>query len=401
MKKKIISVLLSAVVCASLLAGCGSDSSQDKKDDGGSSTPAADTADVDGEDAFVLGAVAPLSGSSAVSGQVMLNAVQMAVDEINEAGGINGELPIKLVYEDDEAVPANSVTVTQKLVEQSKINALIGSVPSSCTLANMEITQKAKIPHITSCSSNITITQQGNPYIYRMTATDATHAKTLLKYATEALGAKTCAMINESSDFGMGAYNIVEEACADYGLEMVAHEIYNSGDTDFSVQLTKMQQTGADVFILWGYYTETALICQQMEQYGIDTPLIGTGYNSPELTELGGSAVDGLILTTPFDAADPAEKVQTFDKQYTELYGAGYDQNAPQSYDAVYVLADAVTRCMNDGADWRDGDVLTEYIRQTELDGATGITTFDETGEMVKDLLVIEIENGEHKIVEW
>ena len=94
MKKKIISVLLSAVVCASLLAGCGSDSGQDKKDDGGSSTPAADTADVDGEDAFVLGAVAPLSGSSAVSGQVMLNAVQMAVDEITRPEESTGNFPL-------------------------------------------------------------------------------------------------------------------------------------------------------------------------------------------------------------------------------------------------------------------------------------------------------------------
>ena len=395
MKKRIISVLASAALCAGILTGCsGSNSAATDNSQGLVEIP-------DDAEAFTLGAVAPLSGSAAVSGQVMLNAVKMAVNEINENGGINGEIPIKLVYDDDEAIPANSVTVTQKLVEQNKVNALIGSVGSSCTLANMKITEAAKIPQITSCSSNITITQQGDDYIYRMTATDETHARTLLKYATEVLGAKSCAMINESSDFGMGAYKIVSKVCEEYGVEMLSNEIYNSGDTDFSVQLTKMQKTGADFFILWGYYTETVLICQQMHQYGIDVPLVGTEYNSPELTKLGSEAVDGLILTTPFDAANPDEKVQEFDKEYSALYGAGYDQNAPQSYDAVYVIADAVSRCLEDNADWHDGTVLNKYIAETELDGASGLTSFDSTGEMIKDLLVIKIEDGEHKIVEW
>ena len=105
------------------------------------------------------------------------------------------------------------------------------------------------------------------------------------------------------------------------------------------------------------------------------------------------------MIDTAFDAANPDEKVQEFDKKYTEQFGEGYDQNAPQSYDAVYVIKDAVERCIADGKDYKDGEVLNEYIRNTFWDGVTGVTTFDENGRMDKELLIITIENGEHKIV--
>ena len=154
-----------------------------------------------------------------------------------------------------------------------------------------------------------------------------------------------------------------------------------------------------DFVIFWGYHTEVAMICRQMQQYGIDLPCIGQGYNSPELTTLGGDAVNGVMISTAFDAANPDEKVQEFDKKYNELYGGGYDQNAPQSYDAVYIIKDAVERCIADGKDYTDGETLNSYIGNTQWQGATGLTTFDENGRMDKDLLVIAIENGEHVIV--
>ena len=180
---------------------------------------------------------------------------------------------------------------------------------------------------------------------------------------------------------------------------MAASEVYNAGDTDFSVVLSKMQKAEPDFFIFWGYHTEVAMICKQMQQYGISFPVIGQGYNSPELTNLGGAAVNGIMIDTAFDAANPDEKVQAFDKKYTELYGEGYDQNAPQSYDAVYVIKDAVERCIADGKDYRDGETLNSYISSTSWDGVTGVTKFDENGRMDKELLIITIEDGEHKII--
>lgn len=394
-----------ALLMAGSLVGCGSDASSGSAASTAAAGGTAPAAAADGGgavasgNAFTLGLICPLSGSSAVSGQILKNATEMAVNEINAAGGINGEIQIVLAEVDDEGVPATSVTAMQKLVEQDKVNAVIGAQASSCTLANMEITKAAKIPQITPASSNVAVTQSGNPYIFQMTATDELHMRNIMKYMAEENGAKTFAILYESSDFGTGGYKIASNVCADYGLEMAANEVYNAGDTDFSVVLGKMQQANPDFFIFWGYHTEVAMICKQMQQYGISYPVIGQGYNSPELTNLGGAAVEGIMIDTAFDAANPDEKVQEFDKKYTELYGEGYDQNAPQSYDAVYVIKDAVERCIADGKDYKDGEVLNEYIHSTSWDGVTGVTTFDEDGRMDKELLIITIENGEHKIV--
>lgn len=392
-----------ALLMAGALAGCGSSSSSSASAPAASAAsqaaaPGGEAAAASG-DAFTLGLICPLSGSSAVSGQILKNATEMAVNEINEAGGINGEIQIVLAEVDDEGVPATSVTAMQKLVEQDKVNAVIGAQASSCTLANMEITKAAKIPQITPASSNVAVTQSGNPYIYQMTATDELHMRNIMKYMADENGAKSFAILYESSDFGTGGYKIASSVCGDYGLTMADSEVYNAGDTDFSVVLGKMQQANPDFFIFWGYHTEVAMICKQMQQYGISYPVIGQGYNSPELTNLGGAAVEGVMIDTAFDAANPDEKVQEFDKKYTELYGEGYDQNAPQSYDAVYVIKDAVERCIADGKDYRDGEVLNEYIGSTSWNGVTGVTTFDENGRMDKELLIIAIENGEHKII--
>ncbi len=386
-----------ALLMAGALAGCGSSDTAAPAATaaGGAAAPAAAASG----DAFTLGLICPLSGSSAVSGQILKNATEMAVNEINAAGGINGEIQIVLAEVDDEGVPATSVTAMQKLVEQDKVNAVIGAQASSCTLANMEITKAAKIPQITPASSNVAVTQSGNEYIYQMTATDELHMRNVMKYMAEEKGAKTFGILYESSDFGTGGYKIASSICGDFNLEMVDSEVYNAGDTDFSVVLGKLQQANPDFFIFWGYHTEVAMICKQMQQYGISFPAIGQGYNSPELTNLGGAAVEGIMISTAFDAANPDEKVQEFDKKYTELFGEGYDQNAPQSYDAVYVIKDAVERCIADGKDYKDGEVLNEYIGSTAWNGVTGTTTFDETGRMDKELLIITIENGEHKIV--
>lgn len=222
-----------ALLMAGVLAGCGTSESSTSTTTAQQTTGSEKTAASVSGETFTLGLVCPLSGSSAVSGQILKNATEMAVNEINEAGGINGEIQIILAEVDDEGVPATSVTAMQKLVEQDKVNAVIGAQASSCTLANMEITKAAKIPQITPASSNVAVTQSGNAYIYQMTATDELHMRNIMKYMSEEKGAKSFAILYESSDFGTGGYKIANSVCGDYGLTMADNEVYNAGDTDF------------------------------------------------------------------------------------------------------------------------------------------------------------------------
>lgn len=405
---KSLSKLMAIVILVAMLGGCAAPQAATTAPQAATTgpqsattAPQATSAPANTSKVFTLGLVSPLTGSGATSGATQANAVMMAVDEINKAGGINGTLQINLISEDDEGTPAKSVAVTQKLVNEDHINAMIGALNSSCTLANMKVTQAAGIPQITPSSSNVTIVQQGDPFIFRMTATDATHANTLLKYA-KSKGITKIAMMYESSDFGTGAFKLVSSLVANYGITIVDSEVYNSGETDFSVRLTKIKDAKPDTILLWGYYTEAALIAKQVQQYSIGLPIIGTGYNSPALIQLGGDAVNGIIFTTAFTPANPDPKVQDFDKKYTALYKMSYDQNAPQAYDTVYIIADAVTRMMKDGKDWSNGQLLRDYIAATkDFNGVTGITNFSANGDMVKDLMVVQIQAGKQTIVPW
>lgn len=349
-----------------------------------------------GEDNVLrMGLVSPLTGPGAASGAVQENAVKMAVDEINKNGGIDGKYQILLISEDDEGIPAKSVTVTQKLVSQDEIQVMIGALNSSCTLANMKITSRGKIPQITPSSTAQSIVEQGNKFIFRTAATDPTHVRTLYSYITKDLGKSKVAILHESSDFGAGAYNFLTKFAPEMGVDIVLREVYNSGEKDFSVQLTKIKDAKPDVVILWGYYTEAALICKQVKQYGIDIPMMGTGYNSPKLVELGGDAVNGLMFTTTFTSANPDPRVQKFDKQYKDLYHMSYDQNAPQAYDSVYIIAEAVKRA----GELDPENIRNEIAATKDYDGISGVTNFDERGEVIKQVLIVQIENGQHKLV--
>ncbi len=401
--KKVLGLLFILVMMVSMLSGCqgteedagGNDTMADESVQKDTSESQKDAVVEEDEQVFRLGLISPLTGAGAASGAVQANAVKMAVDEINSQGGIGGKYMIELYSEDDEGVPANSVKVAQKLVNQDNVHAVIGALNSSCTLANMKITEKAGIPQITPSSSNATIVEQGNEYIFRTTATDTTHVKTLYKYITEKLNGKNVAIIYESSDFGTGAYKLLEKTAPEYGINIVQAEVYNAGEKDFSVQLTKIDNTEPDALIIWGYYTEAALICKQVNQYGIDIPLVGTGYNSPMLLELGGEDVNGLIFTTAFTEANPDPNVQEFDKKYKEIFSSSYDQNGPQAYDSVYLLAEAIVK-----AGTFDGKAVRDMLIGVEdFEGVAGVYNFDERGEMVKDLLVVQIIDGEHTII--
>lgn len=349
-----------------------------------------------GDSELRLGLVSPLSGSGAASGFVQSTAAKMAVNEINAAGGIGGKIKINLISEDDEGSPAKSVAVTQKLVSQDRIHVMVGALNSSCTLADMQITQKAQIPQIAPSSTAASITQQGNKYIFRNAASDVTHVATLFKYATEKLNAKKIAILHESSDFGSGGQKLIVAKAKELGVQVAASEVYNSGEKDFSVQLTKIKGTNPDVIFLYGYYAEVALICKQVKQYDIRAPLIGTGYNSPKLLELGGDAVNGLIFSTPFTAANPDQKVQDFIAKYKKIANQDPDQNAAQVYDAIYIVAQAVA------AVGLDSQKIRDYIAtMPEYPGVSGNTRFDENGEVVKKIGLVRIENGKHVTINF
>ena len=164
------------------------------------------------------------------------------------------------------------------------------------------------------------------------------------------------------------------------------------------MQLTKIAAGNPDAVMVWGYYSEGALILKQAQQYGVDVPFMGgTGWASPMLVELAGEAADGIYFSTPFSEANPAENVQAYVKSYEEHYeGSVTDFNGAQTYDSIYLIKKAI----EEGGS-TDPKVIRDTMKNFSegLDGVSGNITFDANGEVVKDINIVTIVNGEHQVV--
>ena len=350
------------------------------------------------ENTLNIGLICPVTGSAAAYGETMVNSAKLAVEEINEAGGIAGKYQLNLIIEDDEGTPAKSVTAAQKLINQDKITVLIGAQASSCTLAVMEVTAAAGIPQIAPASTALNIVQLGNEWIFRNAAADTLQTSQVLSFAVEEFGVKSIAILHEATDYGIGGADLLQQYADDSGVTVTDVESYNTGDTDFSVQLTKIAAGNPDAVMVWGYYSEGALILKQAQQYGVDVPFMGgTGWASPMLVELAGEAADGIYFSTPFSEANPAENVQAYVKSYEEHYeGSVTDFNGAQTYDSIYLIKKAI----EEGGS-TDPKVIRDTMKNFSegLDGVSGNITFDANGEVVKDINIVTIVNGEHQVV--
>ncbi|MFZ5824745.1 MAG: ABC transporter substrate-binding protein, partial [Bacillota bacterium] len=215
-----------------------------------------------------IGVIGPETGGAAQLGQAQKNAVTMAVEEINAKGGVDG-MQIKVFFEDDEGSPTKSANAATRLIHETKVSVIIGAIHSSATLADMAVTQKAGIPQITAGSTGASITEQGNPYIFRTAVNDALQAEALVKHA-KARGLKKLALITASDDYGQSGAKLLRSAAEKEGLQVVTAENFANGDKDFKGQLLKIQEKGADSLFFWGLYTEAALIAKQARTLGIN-----------------------------------------------------------------------------------------------------------------------------------
>lgn len=338
-----------------------------------------------------IGVVGPESGGGAQLGQGQRKAVQLAVEEIN-SGNLAGEWKLEVFFEDDEGNPTKSASATNKLIQQSKANVIIGAIHSSCTLADMVVTARAGIPQITAGSTGTSITEQGNKFIFRTAANDAFQAEALIKYAKEEFGFSKIATFTAADDYGQSGAKLLKNACEKYGVELVDAPTYNNGDKDFKPQLLTIKDKGAQGIFMWGLYTEAALIANQARQLGLETQFFGaSGMAALKLIELGGQAVQGLILTQTFLPDSDHPKVRKFVDEYRKEFNDNPIPHAAQAYDAVYIIANAVKN-----ADSSDPVKLRDYISQTKgLELVTGAPEFNEKGDDIGKRLLVTVIKGE------
>ena len=371
MKNKgiLVSVLIFSMIF--MLAGCNSST---------------DTSSDSGE--IYIASANPMTGDSAQFGDMKVKAIELALDEINEKGGIDGR-EVKLLVGDDTGNPKEAPNVAQKFASDKKIMAVIGHWNSSCTLAARGIYEQSQIPVITD-SVNKAITDGTTPHIYRISLTDTTQAQHLAKYAYNELGKRKVAILYTANDFGTGLNNDFTEAFNELGGEIVASEMYFEGQSkDFSPQITKIKSKKPDLVFVAGYYVETALIAQQAKTSGLNTPMLGTeGISSEELVKLGGDAVEGIKFSGFFHPEVEYPGTREFVEAFKEKYDKEPDTYAALAYDSAKIILEAMQE------NGTNREAIKNYLDNVkDFPGVAGPISFV-NNDVTRGIIILTVKDG-------
>jgi branched-chain amino acid transport system substrate-binding protein len=363
-----------AIAAAVALAACG------KKEE----APAPKAAPVKAaEPAAVIikiGHVAPLTGGIAHLGKDNENGARMAIEEINAAGGLKvGDTTIKLelVPEDDKADPKEGTIAAQKIVDSGAV-AVVGHLNSGTSIPASKIYADASVAQISPSATNPKLTEQGFKTTFRVVANDNQQGGVLANYASDQLKAKTIAIIDDRTAYGQGLADVVERVAKEKGIKVVAREFTNDKATDFNAILTKVRGAKPDVVMYGGMDATAGPMAKQMKQLGIKSTLLaGDGVCSPEFIKLAGDAAGVLHCSMAGEAVEKMPKGADFVANFKKRFNADVQVYSPYSYDAVYVIADAIKR-----AGKADRASITAAMPATNYPGLTGQIAFDEKGDI-------------------
>ncbi len=378
--KKILLTAMSLFLVLSLFAACA---------------PKADTKDADGA-TIKIGINMELSGDVASYGESTVNGIEMAIDEVNKAGGINGKT-VEIVKYDNKSDAAEATTLATKLMTEDKVVAILGPATSGAFKAEIPVANDNKVPVISGSATadDVTVDASGvKEYAFRICYNDSYQGTAMANFALNEKAAKSVVIIKDSSsDYGKG---LAESFTATYtanGGTIVTEEAYVKGDTDFNAILTKIKDMEFDAIFIPGYYNEAGLIIKQARALGISVPILGAdGFDSPSLLELAGAeALSDVYFSNHYSSLDEDPIVVDFIAAFNEKYGQDPDAFNALGYDLAKFACDAIGRT---------SDVTGEAVKDalastTDFTGVTGSFSVDENHNPVKSIVVIEMQNGE------
>ncbi len=372
MKLKRVLALLTAGLMAVGFAGCGSSESTSQSAD---------------METFKIGGIGPLTGDAASYGISTKNGAQIAVDEINAAGGVNG-MQFELIFEDDECDEEKSVNAYNTLMDKG-VNAIVGSVTSGCSIAVSAVSEGDGILQITPSGSAADCTNAANAF--RICFTDPLQGETMAQYILDKGYSNAAIIYNNGDEYSKGIHDAFVAKFTEIGGAVAVDESFTSGDVDFSTQLTKIKASDADCIFLPIYYTEVAYITDQAAALGMSLPYFGCDGWDGVIKQLDGdtSNINGATFLTPFVSTDDDPKIQQFVETYKTSYNAEPDQFAADGYDAVYAIKLAIEQAGDTSS-----EALIAAMTQITVDGLTGEMTFDENGEPTKSAKVAVIQDG-------
>ena len=395
MRSALAAVLTS---CALTLVGCEKKASAPTSGASGGTATAPASGGTPGvtADTILLGEVGSLTGSEATFGISTRNAIELAINEVNAAGGVKGRKIEVRVY-DNQSKPEEAAQAANRLINQDNVLLILGEVASSNSMAMAEKAQPAKVPMISNASTNPKVTEIGD-YIFRVCFIDPFQGYVMAKFAHDNLKLNKVAVLRDlGSAYSQGLADVFERKYTEMGGKIVAGETYTKGSTDFRSQLTAIKRASPDAIYIPGYYNDIGLIARQARELGITATLMGgDGWDSEKLFELGGSAVEGSYFSNHYSPDDPNPRVQKFIASYKAAYGSVPDSLAALGYDAAMVAVDAIKRAPS-----FDRAAIRDAIAQTKnFHGVTGSITLDEKRNATKSAVVLQVGKGQTKYVD-
>ncbi|TLQ41566.1 ABC transporter substrate-binding protein [Ruoffia tabacinasalis] len=353
------------------------------------------------QDTVKIGGNFELTGDAAAYGTPMSEAAKLAVKEVNENGGVLGG-EVEYVEYDNTSDLTEAASVAQRLASEDVVG-IVGPATTGDSNAQIPVIQEAAVPAIlpAATGNGMTLDDNGDvfEYLFRVAFEDAFQGRAAASYVTETLGAQTAALfVDQSTDYATGLEQAFTEEFEALGGQVVTTESFQSGDTDFTASLTSLLSQEFDVLYVPGYYTEVGLLIKQARELGITQPIVGgDGLGNQTLVDLAGASnVNDVYYTAHYSPLSDDEDLQDFLTKFEEEYGKQADQFAVLSYDATMLLLDAVGRARS-----ADRQAVTDALAATEtFDGLTGTFSIDEDHNPVKEVLMLQLTNGEVANVE-
>lgn len=368
--------VLGTALLGSVFAGCGS------KESG---------------DTIKVGANFELTGNVANYGNATIEGLQLAIEEANEAGGINGK-KIELVSVDDKSEAAESINAATKLISDDDVKIIVGPATTGLVLAETQTATDAKVPIIAPCATSPEATVENGkvkPYVFRSCFIDPQQGEVMATFAAKELKAKTAVIyVDNSSDYSKSLAKVFREKFEAAGGKVVMEEAFLQKDQDFKATLTKLKTANADVMFVPAYYEEVGKIVKQAREMGINSAILGTdGWDDTKVVDIAGAdALNNTFFSTHYSEKDA--EVQGFIEAYKKKFNRAPNVFAALGYDAGKMLVDALKR-----AGSGDTEKIREALEATkDLKVGTGTISMDKNHNPIKTAVILEMKNGEKEL---
>ena len=339
-------------------------------------------------DTIKIGFNVPLTGFAAADGNSAKIGAELAVEQINAAGGIDGQM-VELVIYDDQAAAKEAVPIATKLIEKDQVPIAVSGSYSGSSRAAAGLFQESGVPYIAAYAVHPDITRAGD-YVFRTSFVGEVQGRAGAKLIGESLGKKKVSLITLNNDFGTSLANGFKEAAEQFGIEIVSEYEYSIKDRQFGPIVAKIKADSPEAIYASGYFFTAGPLVSQLRAAGVEVPVIGQeGYDSEKFIEIAGPAAEGVIITTSLDRDSEQPETQAFIQAFEQKAGFKADMVAASAHTAVTVAIEALRK-----VGWQDRKALRDAVAATDLNVSTGHISFNSLGEVQKAAQIQVVKDG-------